>query len=103
MLAIGLMLWLADDIRAVLWFEVMPAVLTVVILVVAVREPAHLPVAGPRRFSIARAELKELSATYGYIVRVGAVLTLARFGEGFLVLPAQQVGQPLAWAPRYSS
>jgi hypothetical protein len=48
---------------------------------------------------MARAEMKELPAAYWYVVGVGAVLTLARFGEGFLVLRAQQVGLPLAWVP----
>lgn len=99
MLAIALMLWLADDIRAVLWFAVVPAALAVFVLIVAVRDSEHRPVDGPRRFPLARIELKELPAGYWYIVGVGALLTLARFGEGFLVLQAQQVGLPLAWVP----
>lgn len=86
LLAIALMLWLADDIRAVLWFAVPPAMVAVVVLVLAVREPDRQPVEGPRRFPMARAELKELPAAYWYVVGLGAVLTLARFGEGFLVL-----------------
>lgn len=99
MLAIGLMLWLADDIRAVLWFAAAPATLAVFVLIVAVRDPEYRSVDGPRRFPLARAELQELPAAYWYVVGVGAVLTLARFGEGFLVLRAQQVGLPLAWVP----
>jgi MFS family permease len=98
-LAIALMLWFADDIRAVLWFAVVPAVLAVFVLIVAVRDPEHRPLDGPRRFPLARAELRELPAGYWYVVGVGAVLALARFGEGFLVLRAQQVGLPLSWVP----
>ena len=33
------------------------------------------------------------------MVGVGAVFTLARFSEAFLVLRAQQGGLPMAWAP----
>jgi len=39
--AIGLMSLFDDDIRTVLWFAVIPAVLAVVVLVVGVKEPAH--------------------------------------------------------------
>lgn len=99
LLAIALMLWLADDIRHVLWFAIPPAVISVGILVVAVREPDQRPVDGPRRFPMARAELKELPPIYWYVVAMSAILTVARFGEAFLILRAQQVGLPLAWVP----
>ena len=39
MLAVALMIWFADDIRTVMWFAVVPAFITVVLLLVYVREP----------------------------------------------------------------
>ena len=97
--AIGLMLWLADDIRTVMWFAVVPAFGAFVLLVVAVPEPERTTVRRPGRFPISRSELGNLSAAYWLIVAVGAVLTLARFSEAFLVLRAQDIGMGIAWIP----
>ena len=40
-----------------------------------------------------------LGPAYWWVVGVGAVFTLARFSEAFLVLRAQQGGLALAWTP----
>jgi uncharacterized membrane protein len=40
-----------------------------------------------------------LNASYWWVVVVGAVFTLARFSEAFLVLRAQQGGIPVALVP----
>jgi MFS family permease len=97
-LAIGLMLLWADDFRAVFWVAVIPAVLCVALLVVGVQEPERAPGAH-RTNPIRRDNLRQLSAAYWWVVGVGAVFTLARFSEAFLVLRAQQGGLPVAWAP----
>lgn len=99
LLAILLMLWLADDIRAVLWFAVLPAFLALALLVFGVSEPAHQDAAGPSRFPISRAELARLGGAYWWVVLLGAVFTLARFSEAFLILRAQESGLSLAWVP----
>jgi MFS family permease len=97
-LAIGLMLLWANDFRAVFWFAVIPAFLCVALLVLGVREPD--PPAGQRRTNpIRRDNLRRLSRAYWWVVAVGAVFTLARFSEAFLVLRAQQGGLALAWTP----
>ena len=97
-LAIGLMLLWANDFRAVFWVAVVPAVLSVALLVLGVREPA--PAAAPRRGNpIRRENLRRLGRTYWWVVTIGAVFTLARFSEAFLVLRAQEGGLGLAWAP----
>lgn len=98
LLAVGLMLLWADDFRAVFWVAVVPGVLAVVVLLVAVREPQRDPAA--RRVNpIQWRNLKRLGCAYWWVVGVGAVFTLARFSEAFLVLRAQQGGMPLAWIP----
>jgi len=95
LLATALMLLWADDFRAVFWVAVVPGVLAVALLVVGVREPPT-PHVGRRTNPIRRANLARLGAGYWWIVHVGAVFTLARFSEAFLVLRAQQAGIAIA-------
>ena len=95
--AIGLMILLASDIRAVLWVAVVPAILSVVVLVLFVREPPATPAGHANPLS--RAALGELTLRYWFVVALGAVFTLARFSEAFLVLRAQDLGMALAMVP----
>lgn len=98
LLAIALMLAWANDFRAIFWVAVIPAVLSVAVLVFGVREPVRA--AGtPRVNPLRRENLRQLRAAYWWVVGIGALFTLARFSEAFLVLRAQQGGLPLAWAP----
>ena len=98
LLAIGLMLLWANDFRAVFWVAVIPGFLSVALLVFAVREPPQ-PASEHRGNPIRRDNLRRLSPAYWWVVGVGAVFTLARFSEAFLVLRAQQGGLALAWTP----
>ena len=98
LLAMGLMLVWANDFHAVFWVAVIPALLCVALLVLGVQEPER-PADAPRPNPIQRANLRRLSRRYWWVVGVGAVFTLARFSEAFLVLRAQQGGLPLAWVP----
>lgn len=98
LLAVALMLLWSDDIRAVFWVAVVPAVLCVALLAIGVHEP-DAPPGVRRRNPIRRDNLRQLGGSYWWVVAVGAVFTLARFSEAFLVLRAQQGGLPLAWAP----
>ncbi len=98
LLAMGLMLLWANDFHAVFWVAVIPAFLCVALLVFGVREPER-PAGTPRTNPIRRENLRRLSGAYWWVVGLGAVFTLARFSEAFLVLRAQQGGLPLAWVP----
>ena len=98
LLATGLMLLWANDFRAVFWVAVIPGLMAVVLLVVGVREAPRAPTARPVN-PISRAALARLGPAYWRVVVVGAVFTLARFSEAFLVLRAQQVGIAMAWVP----
>jgi MFS family permease len=99
LLAILLMLWLANNFRTVFWFAVVPAFLATALLIVGVRETEAPASTTKRPFPISRASLKQLSSSYWWVVIVGAILTLARFSEAFLVLRAHQGGLALAWTP----
>ena len=98
LLALGLMLLWANDFRAVFWVAVIPAVLAVALLVFGVREPERKATARSIN-PIQRASLRKLSRAYWWVVAIGAVFTLARFSEAFLVLRAAQGGLPLALVP----
>lgn len=98
LLAVGLMLLWANDFRRVFWVAMIPGLLAVALLVFGVREPPHHE-SRKRVNPIQKANLKRLGTAYWWVVAVGAVFTLARFSEAFLVLRAQQGGIPVALVP----
>ena len=98
LLGMGLMLLWANDFRAVFWVAIIPGFLSVVLLIFGVREPEHAT--DDRRANPLRAgNLRRLPRPYWWVVSVGAIFTLARFSEAFLILRAQQGGLPIAYAP----
>jgi MFS family permease len=99
LLAVGFMIWLAGDIRKVMWVAVVPAVVTVVLLLVYVREPERPPAAVVDRVRFTVASAGRLPARYWLVVALGAIVTLARFSEAFLVLRAQDTGLALSYVP----
>ncbi|MEJ2625158.1 MAG: MFS transporter [Pseudolabrys sp.] len=96
--AILFMALFADHFRAVFWIAVVPALLSVVVIVLFVREPRAAK-KKEARAPLTRAELKKLDIAYWIVVAVAAVFTLARFSEAFLLLRAKSVGMPLTWVP----
>lgn len=99
LLAVVLMIWLANNIRAVMWLAVIPAVICVALLVIYVREPERTHAHASARSPLRLADTKRLPLRYWLVVTLGAVFTLARFSEAFLVLRAQAAGLSLAWVP----
>jgi MFS family permease len=98
LLAVALMLLWADDFRAVFRVAIIPGLMAVGILLFGVREPQRRE-SGKRSNPIRREQIKRLKAPYWWVVAVGAVFTLARFSEAFLVLRARQGGVPVALVP----
>jgi MFS family permease len=98
LLAMGLMLLWANDFRAVFWVAVIPAFLAVALLFFGVQEPERQQ-DGKRINPISRENLRRLPAAYWWVVGIGAIFTLARFSEAFLVLRVQAGGLPLAFVP----
>ena len=99
LLAIGLMWLTANHFQAVFWIAVIPAFLSVGLILVAVKEPERPKELRRIRMPLHRDELSRLGATYWWVVAVAAVFTLARFSEAFLILRAQSIGLPLALIP----
>ncbi len=99
LLAIALMWLTADHFQAVFWFAVIPAFLSVGVLLVGVKEPGRPKELRRVRMPLRRDELGRLGSAYWWVVVVAAVFTLARFSEAFLILRAQSIGLPSALAP----
>jgi len=98
LVAVGLMLLWANDFRAVFWVAVIPGLMAVALLFFGLQEPEHRQTA-PRTNPLRRQNIKRLTGPYWWVVGIGAVFTLARFSEAFLVLRAQQGGIPMALVP----
>jgi MFS family permease len=97
LIAIALMTVLHNDFRLIFWLALIPGLISVLVLLIAVREPPRE--AAARRPSLTFGDLKSLSSGYWIVVAIGAVLTLARFSEAFLILRAQGAGLSFALAP----
>jgi MFS family permease len=96
--AIGLMVLTGNSYAIVFWIAVVPAFLSFGLMVFGVEEPAPKQ-AEAERPRLRLADARRLSGAFWSVVAVGAVLTLARFSEAFLVLRAQNVGLSVALVP----
>ena len=99
MTAMVFMMWLANDIRTVLWVAVVPALIAVVIIILGVHEPEHAVSSFGMRTPLTLSHAKRLPIRYWLIVLLGAIFTLARFSEAFLVLRVRDVGLTLGYVP----
>lgn len=98
--AMVLMVLLAGNIRAVFAWAVVPAVVAVLLLAFAVKEPRHAAAARAQaRAPIRWAEVRGMGPAFWAVVAVGVVFTLARFSEAFLILRAQNVGLAAGLVP----
>jgi MFS family permease len=99
LLAIALMAATADSFRTVFWLAVVPAVASVTVLVLFVREPPRettpRDAARPRLAAL----LGTLGARFWWLVLVAALFTLARFSEAFLILKVADVGLRVGYVP----
>jgi MFS family permease len=96
--AAALMVLLASNIRLVLWAAVLPALLAVLLVLFGVREPSVQP-STESRTRLSYAGLGTLGMRYWLILLMGAVLTLARFSEAFLLLRAADLGLAIGYVP----
>lgn len=96
--AIGLMKLSGDDFRLVFWIALIPAYLSIVLLLLAVKE---VPVAGygGGRLPIRRSDLASLPTGFWWAIVVASLLSLARFSPAFLILKAHEIGVDAAFVP----
>lgn len=99
LLAMFFMMTMADNIRAVLWIAVIPALIAVAILILGVKEPAACLPADYVQIPIRIRDIRHVGRAYWQLVGISALLTLARFSEAFLILKGQATGLPIALVP----
>jgi MFS family permease len=99
LLAIAVMALTGNRFRMVFWFAVIPAAISVALLLVFVHEPALAPAARSNRRIAWHDVFTKLGGPYWRIVAVATLFTLARFSEAFLVLKVTDVGVGPALVP----
>lgn len=96
LLAIALLIVLAENVRAVFWIAIVPALIAVAILWLAVKEPPHLK---PLQRRVVDLRPRDLPKPFWVIAIVATFFTLARFSEAFLILRGADIGLSITWAP----
>jgi MFS family permease len=96
----------ATDVRGALWFAVVPAMAAWLLLLLVVREPAtagtrapDTVTAGERGPGLRWDDVRGFAADYWMVVALGAIFTLARFSEAFLVLRVSAFDASPLWGP----
>ncbi|HET9811414.1 MAG TPA: MFS transporter [Sphingomicrobium sp.] len=95
--AMALMFAFAGDIRTVFWIAVIPAVASVVLIVVALREPEARSADGPSTTLFGG--FRQLHPQTRRLLAVGFLFMLARFSESFLILRGMDLGLSPALSP----
>jgi MFS family permease len=99
-LAVVLMTLLSNNIRHVFWAAVIPALISVVLLVVGVRESgasaSGKTISGTGIISF---QLVKMPRRFRLVVLFGVLFTLARFSDAFLVLRALDSGLTVRYVP----
>ncbi|MEO8136085.1 MAG: MFS transporter [Betaproteobacteria bacterium] len=88
----------STDVRGALWFAVVPAVAAWLLLFFVVREAVAAGTAAARR-TPRFADLKSFGRDFWVVATLGAVFTLARFSEAFLVLRVSAFDASPLWGP----
>lgn len=99
LLALVLMTAFDNNFRLIFWIAVIPGLAAVAILIVTVREPPTVAAIAKSRLPLEWNQIKRFQSAFWLTVAVGAILTLARFSEAFLILRAQSVGLAVALIP----
>ena len=99
LLAILLLQIYAGDVTPVLWWAIVPAILSVSVMLVGVEEPVVEGERARRPFPLRVSELRQLGGHFWLTMFFLFLLLLPRFSEAFQILRAQDVGVSAAWAP----
>ena len=99
LIAIAAMAAFANDMRAVFWLAVIPAAIAVLLVLVGVEDAKKPAGETTARAPVRMSDLRQLPKAFWLLAAIGAVFTLARFSEAFLILKANAEGLPLALTP----
>ncbi|MBX5133230.1 MFS transporter [Rhizobium lentis] len=98
-LALVLMWWTSDQFATVFWIAVIPAFVSVGIVLMFVKEPSQVTASKSVRIPLRKQDLLRLPTAYWLVTLVAAIFTLARFSEAFLLLDTGRLGLPVMLAP----
>jgi len=98
LIAVGVMMSSFDDFRLVFWVAVIPAALSVATLFFFVPE-REAPEKGTAKSPITMASIAALPRAYWVVLGIGAIMSLARVSDAFLVLRVANLGLATAYAP----
>ena len=99
LVAMGLMALSGGDFRLVFWIALIPAYLSIVVLVFAVKElPCERSSEQPR-IRLRREDFAALPAPFWWAIAIAGLLSLGRFSSAFLILKAHDVGVDAALVP----
>jgi MFS family permease len=95
-----LMLTSGGSFRYVFWIAVLPAFLAFVVLAVFVHDEPYTPSKPPMLGRpLGWQAFRDFRSAFWSVVGIGAIFTLARFSEAFLVLRAGNLGLKTAYVP----
>jgi MFS family permease len=97
--AVGLMRLSGDDFRLVFWIALIPAFLSIIVLILAVKEMPFNHQPGGRGLRFQRGDLNALPVAFWWAIVIASLLSLARFSPAFLVLKAHATGVDAAYVP----
>jgi MFS family permease len=97
--AIALMRSSGDNFRLVFWIAVIPALIAIMVLLVALKEPPRRATLPLPRLRMQRHELARFPTSFWWAITIASLLSLARFSHAFLVLAAHGIGIDAAYVP----
>lgn len=99
LVAVLLLQFYAGEFRPVLWWAILPAVISVVVMAIGVKEPEMAERAEKRPFPLRPDELRALPPAFWLAMGLIALMLLPRVTEAFMILRADDAGIAPAWAP----
>ena len=97
LVAVGLMYALSNNIRAVFWIATIPAIASVILIIIALREPEVR--SAPAQQQTLLGGFREIDRGTRQVLAVAFLVMLARFSEGFLILRGIDIGLSPALSP----
>lgn len=99
LIAIAAMAAFTNDMRMVFWLAAIPAGIAVLLVLVGVEDAKSPSGETIARVPVRMSDLRRLPRAFWLLAVIGAVFTLSRFSEAFLILKANAEGLPLALTP----
>lgn len=99
LLAALLLALFSDGYRAVMWVAVVPALISVTLLGIGIKDSPAAPVPRPHPPLFSRLHLASLGLHFWVLTGIAFVLIIPRFSEAFLLLRASELGLRDSYVP----